>query len=221
MSGAVVFAQSLVIGVSIAAPVGPIGLLVIQRSLQHGMAVGLSTGLGAAAADALYGALGAYGVHGLVGWLQGLRVPLGLGAAVLLSWMAWRTWRNAGASRSPPSLPGEPGEGRRPDVQAPPGLASAFAATFVLTLANPATIVSFIAVFGSLASLQGAGGAVSPALMVAGVGLGSALWWLALCAGVSAARAKVDATWQGRIATGSALVLAAFALATLLSLWSP
>jgi threonine/homoserine/homoserine lactone efflux protein len=70
------FAQSLLIGLSIAAPVGPIGLLVIQRTLRHGAAVGLATGLGAACADALYGAVGAYGVRALINALQGARVLL-------------------------------------------------------------------------------------------------------------------------------------------------
>jgi threonine/homoserine/homoserine lactone efflux protein len=67
---AVLFGQSLLIGLSIAAPVGPIGLLTIQRTLQLGPAAGLSTGLGAAAADAVYGAVGAYGVSAMINALS-------------------------------------------------------------------------------------------------------------------------------------------------------
>ncbi|HEX2013455.1 MAG TPA: LysE family transporter, partial [Roseateles sp.] len=73
------FAQALLIGLSIAAPVGPIGLLTIQRSLQQGPRAGLATGLGAAVADALYGALGAYGVSAVIQALTAARVPLALG----------------------------------------------------------------------------------------------------------------------------------------------
>ncbi len=78
-----VFAQSLLIGLSIAAPVGPIGLLVIQRTLQRGAVVGLATGLGAAAADALYGAVGAFGVSWIIDALVGARVPLAVGGGGL------------------------------------------------------------------------------------------------------------------------------------------
>ena len=70
------FAQSLLIGFSIAAPVGPIGLLTIQRTLQLGPAAGLATGLGAAVADAVYGAVGAFGVTALIEALTAARVPL-------------------------------------------------------------------------------------------------------------------------------------------------
>ena len=82
------FGQALLIGLSIAAPVGPIGLLVIQRTLARGAAVGLATGLGAAVADALYGAVGAFGVSTLIRALQAARVPLALLGGAFLLWLA-------------------------------------------------------------------------------------------------------------------------------------
>jgi threonine/homoserine/homoserine lactone efflux protein len=191
-----VFAQSLLIGLSIAAPVGPIGLLVIQRTLQRGAAVGLATGLGAAAADALYGAVGAFGVTTLINALQAARMPLALAGGAFLLWLAWRTWHTPPATRAAGAT----------DAR---GLLGCFAGTFGLTLSNPATIFSFIAIFGSLGA-QAAG--ASPWTMVIGVLLGSALWWLLLCAGVSRLRARFDATWQRRVNRASALLLAAFAL---------
>ena len=193
---AAVFLQSMWVGLAIAAPVGPIGVLVIQRTLRHGVPVGLATGLGAAVADAAYGAVGAYGVTGLIAWLQGARVPLALGGGAFLLLLAWRTWFTV-----PPALGGA--------VPPTPGLAATFAGAVALTLSNPATIVSFIAIFGALA---GAGASLSPAAMVAGVLAGSALWWLLLCGAVGVLRGRFDALWQRRVARGSALMLAAFAL---------
>ena len=76
---------AFVVGLSIAAPVGPIGLLTIQRTLERGRLAGLATGLGAATADACYGAIGAYGVHWLVGALVALRLPLAIGGGLLLA----------------------------------------------------------------------------------------------------------------------------------------
>lgn len=190
------FAQSLWIGLSIAAPVGPIGLLVIQRTLRHGVAVGLATGLGAAVADAAYGAVGAYGVSALIGLLQQLRLPLALLGGGFLLWLAWRTW-HAAAPRHEAHL------------VAAPALLPSFAGTFALTLSNPATILSFVAIFGALA---GQGVPAAPASMVAGVLAGSALWWLLLCSAVAALRSRFDARAQRAVGRVSALMLAAFAL---------
>lgn len=195
MSEAALFAQSLLIGLSIAAPVGPIGLLVIQRTLQRGARIGLATGLGAAVADALYGAVGAFGVSWVIDALVGARVPLALGGGAFLLWLAWRTWRAAPATQA-----AQAGGG---------GLVASFAGTFVLTLSNPATIFSFIAVFGTLGARLAGG---SPWTMIAGVLAGSALWWLLLSTGVARLRSRFDARAQAWVNRGSALLLAGFAL---------
>lgn len=204
-SSLLVFAQALLIGLSIAAPVGPIGLLTIQRSLHQGARAGLATGLGAAAADACYGALGAYGVHAVISTLEAARLPLALGGATFLLWMAWGLWR----------MPVRVAAG--PQERSGPSLWACFAGTFVLTLSNPATIVSFMAVFGVLAARGGA--AASPGLLVLGVFLGSALWWWALSSGVGRLRGRFDARWQRRVQRASAGVLAGFALWQLSGLW--
>ena len=154
------FMQSMLIGLSIAAPVGQIGVLAIQRTLDHGRAAGLATGLGAAFADAVYGAIGAFGVTTLIAWLLGIKMWLGLFGAVFLLWLAWRIATKAVVR----SVGGHP----------PPGtLVRYVSGTFVLTLSNPTTILSFMAVFGALA---GRAPAASPWAMVSGVLVGSALW---------------------------------------------
>ena len=188
-------AAALLVGLSIAAPVGPIGLLVIQRTLQRGSAVGLATGLGAAA-DGLYGAIGAFGVNWLMQALQAARVPLALAGGAFLLALAWRCWTAAPAAQAART------EGAR-------GLLGSFAGTFMLTLANPATILSFIAIFGSLGA-RAAG--PSPELMMLGVLLGSALWWLLLSMTVGRLRTRFDRRWQKRVNRASALLLAGFAI---------
>jgi len=191
------FLQSLVIGLSIAAPVGPIGLLTIQRTLQLGSAAGLATGLGAAAADAVYGAVGAYGVTALIGALTAARLPLALGGGAFLLWLAWSIWRAPVAQQAAAPVTGGN------------DLLRCFAGTFVLTLSNPATILSFIAVFGVMA---GRAAVASPMMMIAGVLIGSALWWLFLSTVVGWLRERFDARWRRRVNVASALVLAGFAL---------
>jgi threonine/homoserine/homoserine lactone efflux protein len=193
---AALFAQSLLIGLSIAAPVGQIGVLAIQRTLDHGRAAGLATGLGAAFADAVYGAIGAFGVTGLIAVLLELKTALALFGAGFLLWLAWRiatkpTVRSAG---------GHP----------PPGsLLRYLSGTFLLTLSNPTTILSFMAVFGALA---GQAPAASPWAMVAGVLVGSAAWWLVLAGVVGLLRDRFDERWQRAVNRLSAGLLAALAL---------
>lgn len=191
------FWQAVLVGLSIAAPVGPIGLLTIRRTLDNGMTAGLATGLGAACADATYGAIGAWGVKTAIDWLVGARVPLAVAGGALLLWLAWQTLK-APLSSQAAALPSGA------------DLLRCFSGTFVLTLSNPATILSFIAVFGALAA--GGGQPMSPAAMVAGVWLGSALWWLALSFGVSRLRHALTDAWRRRINQLSAALLAGFAL---------
>lgn len=197
-AGVAVLLQAMLVGLAIAAPVGPIGLLVIQRTLNHGSAIGLATGLGAAVADAAYGAIGAFGVTLVIDLLGAARVPLALGGSAFLLWLAWSTWRSVPAAAGASAV-----------VGGGPRLWSSFGSTVLLTLANPATIFSFIAVFGALASRAVP---VSPWWMVAGVLAGSASWWVFLSAVVGRWRSRFDAQarrWVNRV---SALLLAGFAV---------
>jgi threonine/homoserine/homoserine lactone efflux protein len=184
------------VGLSIAAPVGPIGLLTIQRTFGTGARAGLATGLGAALADAVYGAVGAFGVAWLIELLTSARVPLALGGGVLLLWLAWQTWR------APLAESAAPAQGT--------GAWGQFAGAFALTLSNPATILSFIAIFGSMSASMTR--ASSPLTLVAEVFAGSVLWWCVLVTLVAATRHRFSARWRQRINQVSALFLAGFAV---------
>ena len=199
-----VFVSSLLIGLSIAAPVGPIGVLTIQRSLDQGPRAGLATGLGAAVADAVYGAIGAFGVTWLIQALVAVRLPLALFGAAFLLWMAWKLVHAPVAERTVRSETARSGW-------------HYFTTTFVLTLSNPATILSFVALFAAMA---GRSAVTAPGTMVLGVLLGSATWWLFLSTLVGRLRERFDARWQRRISLCSAAVLATFAAWQLASaLW--
>lgn len=191
------FLNAWMIGFCIAAPVGPIGMLCIQRSLTGGFAPGMATGLGAACADAVYGLLGAIGIASIVMGFPMLTVFLQIGGGLFLVWLAramFRTRPREDAQRS-----------------APVSITRAFATTFALTLSNPTTILSFVAMFAALGSSVAASHAapwLAPAMMVAGVFVGSACWWLAL-SGVSARlSARIPAHWIARVAQLSACAIA-------------
>ena len=194
--------QGLLIGFSIAAPVGPIGLLCIRRSMTSGRLVGFVSGLGAASADAVYGIIAVSGLSFVTrllldhrGWIHGF-------GGLFLVYLGISTARApAPANRAP-----QPGDAAT--------LAGAFTSTFLLTLSNPATILSFIAIFAGLGVISsGTSGNTPAALIVIGVFLGSATWWL-LLSGI--------AGWLGSKATVGQLRLInvlAGALVITLGLW--
>ena len=169
-------AKAALIGLSIAAPVGPIALLIVQRTLAEGLAVGLACGLGTAVADALYALLAAFGLVAASGLLEEISLWVGLAGAGFLAWLGLRILLSRPAVAAA-RAEGPPAQGR---------LLGAFLTTTLLTLSNPLTIVSFLAVFASLGvAASGAPGAATT--VVLGVLLGSLAWqWgLALAAGLA------------------------------------
>jgi threonine/homoserine/homoserine lactone efflux protein len=200
-----VFLRGLAIGFGIAAPVGPIGVLCIRRTLADGRAVGFAAGLGAATADALYGAVAAFGLTLVSRTLIGQRVWLQAVGGVFLCYLGVRTWMAAPATAAAETRRG-------------PGLATAWATTFALTVTNPTTILSFAAIFAGLGLGAGAGGYGSASIMVLGVFLGSAFWWLLLSTGVGFLRASITPAHLRWVNRGAAVIIAAFGLVALLSL---
>ena len=201
------FLKALVIGLSIAAPVGPIGLLCIQRTLAHGRAIGFLSGLGAALADACYGAIGAFGVSALISSMVAARVPLALGGAAFLAWMGVQLLRAPAATQA-----------RTAQDAATP--LKAMLSVFMLTLANPMTILSFVAVFASIGTGHASGSSSAAVTMVMGVFLGSAVWWLGLSTVVSMVRHKLGARVLQSINRLSGALLLGFAVFQLSALLS-
>jgi threonine/homoserine/homoserine lactone efflux protein len=191
--------RGLVLGFTIAAAVGPISLLTIRRTLAHGRVYGLASGLGVALADATYAAIAAFGLTAITSVLVGGRVLLGLVGGAFLVVLAIRTMT---------SRPNEVAV-----VAERPGLAAAFGSIFGLTMTNPMTILSFAGLFAGL-GLTGTGGA-DAALLVAGVFLGSATWWVVLTSVVAALRSRVTIpvlTWVNRVSGATILIFGVVAI---------
>ena len=197
--------KGLIIGISIAAPVGPIGVLCIRRSLRDGLLSGFMAGLGAATADAAYGCVAAFGLTAVSSVLVGHRFWLGLIGGVFLCGLGAHTFAG-----KPPSESAPEGGGRH---------LAAYGSTFLLTLANPATILSFAAVFAAI-GIGASAGYLAAGSMVLGVFLGSAAWWLVLSGGVSALRARLSADWMRTINHVSGATLLAFGLYALWIAWA-
>jgi threonine/homoserine/homoserine lactone efflux protein len=198
--------KGLIIGFSIAAPVGPIGVLCMRRTLVKGRVAGFVSGLGAASADAIYGCVAAFGLtfvsHALVSQQLWLRL---IGGA-FLCWLGVRTF----ITRPSDEI------GRTGGV----GILGAFASTFLLTLANPMTIVSFAAVFAGLGLATTTAGEnfTSATLLVSGVFLGSTTWWLILCSGVAILRSRTHPEAWGWVNRIAGVIITGFGLLAFVSL---
>lgn len=196
--------RGFIIGLSIAAPVGPIGILCIRRTLADGRGAGLISGLGAASADAIYGCIAGFGLTFISNFLVGQQFWLRLMGGIFLGYLGVKTFLSKPTDRAA-TVRGN-------------GLAGMYTSTFFLTLTNPMTIISFAAIFAGLGLASSSGNYASAALLVSGVFLGSASWWLILSCLVSALRTKFQARglqWVNRI---SGLIIAGFGLMALLSL---
>jgi threonine/homoserine/homoserine lactone efflux protein len=191
------------IGFAIAAPVGPIGVLCIRRTLAEGRWIGFLTGLGAATADMLYGAVAAFGLTAIQELLLRLQLWLRIIGGLFLLYLGIRTFILPPATRSGAQT-------------APPRSAwRAYGSTVGLTLTNPATILSFTLVFAGLRLGDVGTSYGSAALLVAGVFLGSASWWLLLSAGVGLFRDRVDGVWLRWINRLAGMIICAFGVAAL------
>jgi putative LysE/RhtB family amino acid efflux pump len=189
-------AKGLLLGFSIAAPVGPIGVLCFRRALEQGFWPAVAGGLGTAAADAAYAAVAAFGITAVSALLLDFQRTLAILGGAALLWLGVR----ASLSR-PVDRPAEAGER---------GLASMFAATFLLTLANPSTILSFAAVFAGLGLVGAMSGGAAAGVLTLGVFAGSMLWWMLLAGTVSALRKRVSRATIVWVNRASGLLLGAF-----------
>jgi threonine/homoserine/homoserine lactone efflux protein len=198
------FGRGLVIGFAIAAPVGAIGVLCIRRTLADGRLTGFVSGLGAATADALYGAVAALGLTAISSALVAHQETVRLVGGLFLCYLGVRT------ALAAPATTGATGARR--------GLLAAYGSTLALTLTNPSTILSFAAVFAGLGLADTPGDRQAAGLLVAGVFLGSAFWWLLLSGGVGLFRQALTPArlrWVNRL---SGVLLAGFGLLALASL---
>ncbi|WP_420344221.1 LysE family transporter [Paenirhodobacter sp.] len=195
-----VFLKAVLLGLAVAAPLGPIGALCIRRTLAHGFRAGLAGGFGTAVADAAYAAAAAAGLAAFSGALAAVSGPaMGLGDLALLA-LAWRGWPRAAAAIRPAEAP---------DSRS---AAATAATTFALAIANPAMLLSFAAIFAGLGLTEGQGGVV-----VLGVFTGSMLWWVLLAGVVSLLHRSLPLGFALWAARGSSLMMAAFGCWALLS----
>lgn len=195
--------QGLIIGLSVAAPVGPIGVLCVRRTLTQGRWTGFVSGLGAATADALYASVAGFGLSVVSGFLVDQQVWLRVFGGAYLCYLGVRAFFDA------------------PDVaveaEGNPRLLGAYGSAFALTLGNPMTMLSFVGIFAGLGLTTAGGDHRAAAALVLSVFAGSVLWWFGLNGTASLLRERFDVgalRWVNRV---SGVIVSGFGIAALVS----
>ena len=198
------FIEGILIGLVVAVPVGPLGLLCINRSLMMGPVCGFFSGLGVATADALAAGIAALGISLISGLLVQHQLALRLVGGIFLCYLGYKIYRTEPAAQAP--------------VNNVNGLFGAYMTTFLLTFSNPVTILSFVAIYAGwhVPSLHGR--YIAAALLTGGVFTGSVLWWVGLFIALTAFHHRFNLRfilWVHRV---SGAVIAGFGVVVLLRL---
>ncbi len=189
---------AIAIGVAVAAPIGPINLIVMRTTLERGFLPGVAAGLGSVIGDAAFAAVAAFGIREVESLVRTYALALGLIGGTLLvavGIMLARSHIDVDRMRAGP----QPVSGRR------------IADTLVLTITNPATLFGMLALFSSLGpELNLAAGPYRPAIAVAGVAIGSLAWWAIVSGVVTLVRNRLSAIWVDRVNHWAGVAIAAF-----------
>lgn len=198
--------KGLIIGFSVAAPVGPIGVLTIKRTLTEGRISGFVTGMGAAMADTVYGIIAGFGLTAISSFLLTQEFSIKLIGGLFLLFLGVKSFVTKPASNAA-------------NIDSK-GLFNNFISTFFLTITNPTTILSFLAIFAGLGLGTTKTDYSSSMTLVLGIFIGSALWWLILSSIVSVFQSKITPgrlIWINRL---SGLIIISFGLIALYTLKS-
>lgn len=181
-------------------------MLCIQRTLSKGRLSGFVSGLGAASADAVYGAIAGFGVTAVSSLLLGHQTAIRLCGGAVLLYLGIQSFRAEPTTASTTST-----AAAAPDAN---GLARDYGSTFLLTITNPVTIIAFVGIFTGL-GVGISGAYADAAVLVGGVFLGSTLWWLTLSVGVSLLRTRFTRSVVRRVNRLAGVLIAGFGLVAL------
>jgi len=198
--------RGVIAGLAISAPVGPVNVLCISRTISKGKNAGLVSGLGAATADTIYGAIAGFSISFVIRFLveQEFRIRLGGGILLIVIGIIYY-------QKTPRSL----------KKQSEGSAHSDYVTAFLLNLTNPTTVLSFLAVLAIL-RLEGLNAGWLTLLLIGGIFFGAMVWWILLASVADHFRDRVDDRAVTRMNRIGGVAIGAFGvLMILLSRSSP
>ena len=202
-----------IIGVLVAAPIGPVNLICIQRTLAYGSLNGFVSGFGGAVGDCVFAAISAFGLTAVARLIEGYSMPLKLVGGLILIGYGIYNFRARVA---------DPRDGCPVQIKkaGDSTLGAAIAGTFVLTITNPATLIGFTALFAAFGSIYGEDASFgAAAAVVLGVFVGSAFWWFSITTITGTFHRQIDAQAMRQINRVSGVIVAIFGLVVLSDLF--
>ncbi|MBL4612631.1 MAG: LysE family transporter [Emcibacter sp.] len=184
----------ILFGIVMAAPLGPVNLICIRRTLAYSKRNGFTVGMGAAVADTVFGGVAAFGLSSVMGFVDQVNGWFEIVGGVILIIVSINLWTKH------PHL-ADAADTVRDRLKGAVG-------AFILTIMNPMTIVGFIALFVAL-GLQDMGQTpLNAAAITGGIFLGSSLWWFTLSFGAGYMRGRLSDDHLLKINRISALIVA-------------
>ena len=194
-----IFIKGFMIGLVVAAPLGPIGIISLQRTLSKGYLSGLFSGLGISTADAIYGAVATFGVTAISSFLISQELWLKIIGGIVICGLGIRIYSQAGYQKMSASANNKTCLG-------------AYFSALILTLFNPAIIFSFVAIFASLVIVYTKTNPIATLLLIGGVFWGSAIWWVFLSGMASRLKTQFTESFMKKINYISGVLIAGFGL---------
>jgi threonine/homoserine/homoserine lactone efflux protein len=191
------FIKGFLIGLIVAAPLGPIGIISLQRTFSKGYLAGVFSGLGISTADAIYGAFAVFGVTAMSSFLLSQQLWLRIIGGMVICGFGIRIYSQAGYQKMAASANNKSCFG-------------AYFSALVLTLVNPALIISFAAIFASLGITRT--NHYASILLIVGVFSGSAIWWVFLSGVASRLQKRFTDSFVQKINQVSGFLIAGFGI---------
>jgi putative LysE/RhtB family amino acid efflux pump len=202
MTNHVTLVAGLLTGFAIAVPIGPVGLLCIQRTLAAGMAVGVSTGLGAATVNIAYGALVLLGLNALAPWMAGGSRALSAAGGIFLLWSAFRALRSRRPATGVPCTPA-------------PSAVAAYGSAVVFNAGNPMALILVVALISPLAEHATLSWTCDLTFLL-GMFAAATTWWVCLSAVIALLRSRLSPAMLAWVNQAAGLMLTVYGVLALL-----
>ncbi|MCT4614796.1 MAG: LysE family transporter [Marinifilaceae bacterium] len=201
--------KGIIVGLTVSIPLGPIGVIIIQKTIQKGRMAGFLAGMGAAVADLFYASVAAFGLGVVMNFIKEQEFYLQLVGSLILAIVGMKIFYT------------NPVKQLRSHKSSKKGFLEDFLSIFLLTITNPIAVFVFVAIFAGASFINTDSGITNELFLIIGVFLGGALWWYTLSTVINIFRKKFrlkQLFWINRI---SGIIIAILGVLAFLASFEP